>query len=198
MFRKKTAGNKLSANHPGGKYVRMSDAHRTVYESLVKEASRDHSWAIVAVNGLNTLAKGRIDINALYIDSTSTSKEGYKLYRMVFPGVRATVEKQEDNYFHITELEADFNYSELQQRRQKPGLYKASRNGQEWDVKFVKDGKLPKERSSTIAIASLKYKSSNDLTDIAEAIAKKINNCERVGRIPTTFYLLGTSINSFF
>ncbi|GLS27173.1 hypothetical protein [Marinibactrum halimedae] len=175
MFSQKSAGKKLVAGHHGGKHVYMSDEYRGIYEALVIKARQNNYWAVVAVNGLNSLTTGTIDKNNLFVSKATYQNGGHEEYEMILPGITATTEKRPDDTFYITALTASLDYDELHAQNKKPGIHEAYWDGRQWIVRSKKSGEVTNEKGRLVAIADTDYSNSMELNDIAEAVYDQVS-----------------------
>ncbi|MCX2778454.1 hypothetical protein [Microbulbifer thermotolerans] len=162
------------AGHHAGKPVTITPQADPIYRELVKLARRGNYWAVLTVNGIHQLAAGRLHQNNIFVKPDAVHRDGTEEFVVILPGCRVTAEKRPDGSYRVLYMQADLNYSELMDRAEKPGLYEATKDGDEWQASLKKKGKIAEREDRLVAISDSGYRNpdkaaSMSASRIAEA-----------------------------
>lgn len=143
----------IIAGQHSGKPVSITPRAELIYNEMVSLASAGNHWALLAVNGINDLAAGRLHQSNIFINPSQVCRGGHEEFFVILPGCKATVEKLPSDTFKIVHFEADLNYSELQETQSKPGLYRAELKSEGWGADFVRGAQIEPVKNRLIAIS---------------------------------------------
>ena len=152
----KTTHNTIIAGKHCGKPVSCTPNANDIYQNLLQLARTGHHWARVTVEGVQSLASGRLHQNNIFIKPNHLAKGGTEEFVMILPGCKVTVEKLPNDEFKILHFDADLNFSELQKEAAKPALYRAGQRSGDWSTKLLETGKITEKPDRLIAISDRK------------------------------------------
>ncbi|MCW8126056.1 hypothetical protein [Microbulbifer halophilus] len=145
------------AGQHSGKPVTITPQAEPIYRELAKLAQSGNYWAQITVNGINQLAAGRLHQNNIFIKPGAAHRGGTEEFVVILPGCKVTAEKLANDGYKILHFEADLNYSELVDRQERPGLYKASPWEDEWRTHRRKKGTITTNNDRLVAICDSGY-----------------------------------------
>ena len=149
----------------GGKRVKCSSQALPVYNDLVGLANGGNYWAGLVVKGIKALTSGRMSMNNVYVQKETQLAYGRGIFYLVLPGVRATLEDCADGTYELRGLKADENYMRMQKDKQKPGLWRVSKELQ-IDPVFQSNGEIQRENFRPVVVSD---RATDDPRDIAKA-----------------------------
>ena len=172
----KTTHNTIIAGKYCGKPVYCTPNANDIYQNLLKLARTGHHWARVAVEGVQSLASGRLHQNNIFVRPNHLARGGTEEFVMILPGCKVTVEKLPNDKFKILHFDADLNFSKLQGDEKKPSLYRASKSRDGWQTALQPDYKILPEKDRYVAISDIRnVRSSSVAEEVADYLADTPN-----------------------
>ncbi|WP_062261238.1 hypothetical protein [Endozoicomonas arenosclerae] len=169
----KTTHNTIIAGKYCGKPVYCTPNANDIYQNLLKLARAGQHWARVTVEGVQSLASGRLHQKNIFVQPNHLAHGGTEEFVMILPGCKVTVEKLPNDEFKILHFDADLNFSELQSEAARPGLYKAWKEREHWNTELLDSGKIKTEKKRIVAISDKGFSSPDkSATDVAEYLAE--------------------------
>lgn len=140
------------AGKHSGKRVLCENGHvLTAFNQLRTLALQGNYWAQLSINGIHGLAAGRLHQNNVFVRQDAPLANGRGRFFMILPGIRATFEDLANGTFMLVGLSVDGNYTDLQLKAEKPGLYKVKKDVSE--AKLQADGNIEKENQRVVVVA---------------------------------------------
>ena len=140
------------AGGSGGRRVKCSSQALPVYNNLVTLANSGNYWAGLVVRGIKGLSSGRLHMDNVYIQKENQLAYGRGIFYLVLPGVTATLQDCDDGSYELRGLKADANYVQMQEDKQKPGLWRINKNLTE-DPEFQSDGEILRKEYRPVVIS---------------------------------------------
>lgn len=158
----------IAGFNAGIKVTIRADLYPT-FQNMQQLAVQGNHWARLSVGYLKSLSANQFKDNVFVKDNGRL--EQYGEYTIILPGCRASFHKNDKGEFFIYALEADANYSDLQQAQKKPGLYRVQKtNGDKWSSILVEDGKITPDKNNTVVIADRRISVEDALEDAPDAV----------------------------
>ncbi|KEQ12254.1 hypothetical protein [Endozoicomonas numazuensis] len=174
----KTTHNTIIAGKYCGKPVYCSPNANNIYQELLNLARSGNHWARVTVEGVQSLASGRLHQNNIFVQPNHLARGGTEEFVMILPGCKVSVEKLPNDEFKILHFDADLNFSELQAAQKRAGLYRSELIEGQWDTKFQEKGKILEEKNRIVAISDRRREK---VEDIAHEVADYVSDAPMSG-----------------
>lgn len=159
----------IIAGESAGRRVGINPALHNTYKRLEQAALRGNHWARIAVKELHALTTGVSGKSNVYIRPFGGPKTefGEQAFYVFLPGLKATVHPGRGVHYFVTDLVLDANYYEATEdvrERTRMGLYQATfdKEGKQWGVKYLEDGKVLPQEGRLVAIADSRYARARD------------------------------------
>jgi len=166
------------AGQNAGRRVSCSPQALPVFNQLVGLANRGNYWATLIVKGIKGLTSGRLHMDNIYVKQENNLAYGKGIFYVVLPGVTATLEDRADGTYLLQTLKADLNYSQHQESKKKPGLWRVSKE-EDNRPEFQEDGRILNKEYRPVVIGDRAY---DDPQAVSRAARKDLVKTENTIR----------------
>lgn len=172
--------NSLIAGHHCGIQIHCTPQAKGAYDELAALSRKGNHWARLVISGIAALSSGRASMDNVFTKKGSGIAYGRGAFYVSLPGVLATFEANSDSTFILLRLKVDDSYFKNQRNHQNPGLWRVIKRDNEWNTKFVNNGRLlAKHKNRYVAIADSGFKTPDDAVRYVSASLEGIHDTVR-------------------
>jgi len=117
------------------------------FKALEEMGIEGNYWATETIRSIRKLAAGKYNHGSVFI-STKAHIESRDLTIML-PGCKIIANHQQDGKYLVTNIDADFEYSDKQNEYNKPVILWAKRDGRHWNTKVKTNNALQHQSRNT-------------------------------------------------